>query len=247
MAHVRPSRPSTALEIMYGVPPLDLFIHNYAQNAAIRVKPDTSWQPPAKDRARVAHGRHLHHQFLAGLWQADTDEINYEKVWEKNYTVQIPTKEIDMLPSGDIDAYTDGSLMGGKSGAGVRTVLTRAIAYTRFQPDFYSATVYFIIQSGSASCCTELLLYRVTHHSTPKQFRSLINSSLIVGIRVLFRPSRSLRLSGQTWSQTWVKNPTPESESSRQRLQTISTFGPDCRQRHFITHFNLLHVREKRQ
>jgi hypothetical protein len=35
-----------------------------------------------------------------------------------NYTVQIPTKEIDMLPSGDIDAYTDGSLMGGKSGAG---------------------------------------------------------------------------------------------------------------------------------
>jgi hypothetical protein len=33
-------------------------------------------------------------------------------------TVQIPTKEIDMLPSGDIDAYTDGSLMGGKSGAG---------------------------------------------------------------------------------------------------------------------------------
>jgi hypothetical protein len=49
---------------------------------------------------------------------ADTDEIIHENVWEKNYTVQIPTKEIDMLPSGDIDAYTDGSLMWGKSGAG---------------------------------------------------------------------------------------------------------------------------------
>jgi hypothetical protein len=103
---------------MYGVPPLDLFIQNCAQNAAIRVKPDTSWQPPAKDRAWVPHGRHLQHQFPAGLWQADTDEITHENVWEKNYTVQIPTKETDMLPSGDIDAYTDGSLMVGKSGAG---------------------------------------------------------------------------------------------------------------------------------
>jgi hypothetical protein len=118
IAYVRPSTPSAALEIMYGVPPLDLFIQNCAQNAAIRVKRDTSWQPPAKDRARVAHGRHLQHQFPAGLWQADTDEITHENVWEKNYTVQIPTKEIEMLPSGDIDAFTDGSLMGGKSGAG---------------------------------------------------------------------------------------------------------------------------------
>jgi hypothetical protein len=116
IAHVRPSTPLAALEIMYGVPPLDLFIQNCAQNAAIRVKPDTSWQPLAKVRAIFAHGRHLQHQFPAELWQADTDEITHENVWEKNYTVQFPTKEIDMLPSGDIDAYTDGSLMGGKSG-----------------------------------------------------------------------------------------------------------------------------------
>jgi hypothetical protein len=42
ISHVRPSTPSAALD-MYGVPPLDLFIQNCAQNAAIRVKPDTSW------------------------------------------------------------------------------------------------------------------------------------------------------------------------------------------------------------
>jgi hypothetical protein len=66
----------------------------------------------------VAHGRHLQHQFPAGLWQANTDEITLQKVWEKNYTVHLPTKEIDMLPSGDIVAYTEGSLMGGRSGAG---------------------------------------------------------------------------------------------------------------------------------
>jgi hypothetical protein len=66
----------------------------------------------------VAHGKHLQHQFPAGLWQADTDEITHLKVWKKNYTVHLPTNNIYMLPSKDIDAYTDGSLMGGKSGAG---------------------------------------------------------------------------------------------------------------------------------
>jgi hypothetical protein len=75
-------------------------------------------QPQAKAKAQVAHGRHLQHQFPAGLWQADTDKITHPKVWEKNYTVHLPTKEINMLPSGDIDAYTDGSLMGARSGAG---------------------------------------------------------------------------------------------------------------------------------
>jgi hypothetical protein len=99
IAHVRPSTPSAGLEVMYGVPPLDLFIQNCAQNAAIRVKPDITWQPQAKAKARVAHGRHLQHQFPAGLWQADTDEITHQKVWEKNYTVHLPTNEIDMLPS----------------------------------------------------------------------------------------------------------------------------------------------------
>jgi hypothetical protein len=48
IAHVRPSTPSAALEVMYGVPPHDLFIQNCARNAAIRVKPDTTWQPQAK-------------------------------------------------------------------------------------------------------------------------------------------------------------------------------------------------------
>jgi hypothetical protein len=55
IAHVRPSTPSAALEVMYRTPPLDLFIQNCAQNAAIRVKPDTTWQPQAKAKARVAH------------------------------------------------------------------------------------------------------------------------------------------------------------------------------------------------
>jgi hypothetical protein len=126
VAHVRPSTPSTALEVMYGVPPLDPHIKNYAHNAAIRVKPDTSWQLPVRPKARVSHRKYLEHSFPPGLWQADTDEIPKVKTWGERYTVAFPTKKVDMLPSGDSDAYTDGSLMAGRSGAGAYMLRDRA-------------------------------------------------------------------------------------------------------------------------
>jgi hypothetical protein len=123
---VRPSTPSTALEVMYGVLPLDLHINNCAQNDAIRVRPDTSWKLPVRPKARVSHGKYIEHNFPPGLWQADTDEISKEKTWGKRYTVAFPTKKVDMLPSGDYDAYTDGSLMAGQSGAGAYMLRDRA-------------------------------------------------------------------------------------------------------------------------
>jgi hypothetical protein len=126
VAHVRPSTPSTALEVMYGVPPLDLYINNCAQNAAIRVRPDTSWQLPVRPKARVSLGKYLEHSFSPGLWHADTDEIPKEKIWGKRYTVAFPTKKVDRLPSGDYDAYTNGSLMAGGSGAGAYMLRDRA-------------------------------------------------------------------------------------------------------------------------
>jgi hypothetical protein len=49
----------------------------------ISVQPDTSWQLQAKSRVRVAHGRHLQHQFPTGLWQVDNDEITHQKVWKQ--------------------------------------------------------------------------------------------------------------------------------------------------------------------
>jgi ribonuclease HI len=40
--------------------------------------------------------------------------------------VAFPTKKVDMLPSGDYDAYTDGSLTTGRSGAGAYMLRDRA-------------------------------------------------------------------------------------------------------------------------
>jgi hypothetical protein len=52
IAHTRPSTTSAALEIMYGVPPLDLFIQNCAQNAFLLRQStiiDLSRNPPLGD------------------------------------------------------------------------------------------------------------------------------------------------------------------------------------------------------
>jgi hypothetical protein len=54
------------------------------------------------------------------------DEIRKEKTWRKRYTVASPTKKVDMLPSGDYEAYTDGCLMAGRSGAGAYKLRDRA-------------------------------------------------------------------------------------------------------------------------
>jgi ribonuclease HI len=52
--------------------------------------------------------------------------IPKEKAWEKRYTVAFPTKKVDMLPSVNYDAYTDGSLMAGRSGADAYNLRNRA-------------------------------------------------------------------------------------------------------------------------
>jgi hypothetical protein len=98
VAHVRPGTPSTALEIMYGVPPLELHIKNCAQNAAIRVQPDTSWQPPVLPKARVGHEKYLEHSFPQGLWQADTDEIPKENTWGRDKQWPSPPKRLTSFP-----------------------------------------------------------------------------------------------------------------------------------------------------
>jgi ribonuclease HI len=112
-----------------------------AQNAGLRVRPDTSWQLPVRPRARVSHGKYLEHSFPPGLWQADTDEIPKEKTWGKRYTVAIPTRKVDMLPSGYYDAYTDDSLMAGQSGAGAYMLRDRA-NYCSFRGNTKQATVF---------------------------------------------------------------------------------------------------------
>jgi hypothetical protein len=51
IAHVRPGSPSAALEIMYGVPPLDLFIQNCAQ---IR-QSESNRTPPGNPLQKTKH------------------------------------------------------------------------------------------------------------------------------------------------------------------------------------------------
>jgi hypothetical protein len=158
IAHVWPGTPSAALEICYGVVPLDLQVEYTAQAAAIRVKPDTSDLPPAKPKGRTAHARHLESHFPAGLWQIETDECCKEKAWSKNYKDGFPKHKVDMLPKGDLDAYTDGSLMAGRSGAGAVTYEKRqAICHVRSNTG--AATVYQSERLGIKAAADVLLSF----------------------------------------------------------------------------------------
>jgi hypothetical protein len=89
-----------------------------AQAVEIRMTLDTSDLPPAKLKGRTAHARHMESQFPAGRWQIETDKCCKEKAWSKNSMVGFPIVTVDMLIKGDLETYTDGSLMAGRSGAG---------------------------------------------------------------------------------------------------------------------------------
>jgi hypothetical protein len=68
-----------ALEIMYGVPPLDLFIQNCAQNAAIRKKKQT---PPGNHRQKPG----------PELLMVDTFNISSQQVYGKLTQMKSPIK-----------------------------------------------------------------------------------------------------------------------------------------------------------
>jgi ribonuclease HI len=118
VAHVRKGTPTAALEIMYGVPPLDLFITEMALKATTRIPCDEIWQPRVRLRQKVVigHMRFLELSAPERFWALKYDECSPEYLWEQNYTIDL--SPANMCPHGDYDAYTDGSLMNGRTGAG---------------------------------------------------------------------------------------------------------------------------------
>jgi hypothetical protein len=99
ISHVRPSTLLAALEIVYGVPPLDLFTRNCAQNAAIQVKQDTSWQPPAKAKDSIAHGRHLQHQFPPGYGRQTPMRSPMKTSCKRTTQSNSPQKKLTCCPA----------------------------------------------------------------------------------------------------------------------------------------------------
>ena len=112
IAKLRPSTPTTALQIIYNVPPLDLFLWETAQKTILRTCADPKWVPnPTKGH------QHLLLEFLPPVSRQGLDNIKKTLTWEMNYYVEIGDGK-DVIGRPDWTCYTDGSYMDGLAGAG---------------------------------------------------------------------------------------------------------------------------------
>ena len=125
IAKVRPSTPTSALEIIYDVPPLDLFIKETALKTALRLGINPTWIP----QLTKGH-QHVLLESLSTLSLGEATSLNptlcpqqcmddnrKELSWEKNYSVLIGDgKDLTYMP--DWSAYTDGSRLEGRAGSG---------------------------------------------------------------------------------------------------------------------------------
>ena len=124
IAKVRPSTPTSALEIIYNVPPLDLFIKETAQKTALRLGIDPKWVP----HTTKGH-QHLILESLQFMLVGDTvsnptrlpercmDDNIKEISWDMNYSVEIGNGN-DLTHTPDWSCYTDGSRLECRAGAG---------------------------------------------------------------------------------------------------------------------------------
>ena len=120
---VRHSTPTAALEIIYNISPLDLFIKENSLKTAARLGISPKWVPQGTKG-------HQHILFVALPKSAGRglDDTATTMVWEKNYTVHIGNGTD--IRRRDIACYTDGSKMDGLSGAGGIIVEGNKIVYT---------------------------------------------------------------------------------------------------------------------
>ena len=117
IANVRYSTPTAALELIYNIAPLHLQIREKARMAFLRLgdERNTQWQPTYHDRMRrFGHLEYIRRSLPP--MEEDDDAIPPIPNWDKKYTVTTarnnpPTRE-------GTAAYTDGSLLAGRSGAG---------------------------------------------------------------------------------------------------------------------------------
>ena len=116
IAKVRPSTPTSALEIIYNVPPLDLFMWEVAQKTALRIGINPTWVP-----TNTKGHQHLILETLPNLSGRALDDTIKTISWEKNYVVEIGDGK-DFAHKPEWSCYTDGSRLNELSGAGSITL-----------------------------------------------------------------------------------------------------------------------------
>lgn len=117
IANVRYSTPTAALELIYNIPPLHLQIREKARMSFLRLGDarHTQWTTTYPDRMeRYGHLEYIRRSLP--LMEEDDDVIPPTPNWDRKYT--ITTARNNPPTRSGTAAYTDGSLLAGRSGAG---------------------------------------------------------------------------------------------------------------------------------
>jgi ribonuclease HI len=118
IAPVRRSTATAALEIIYNIEPLDLFIREVAAKAFLRVEPKFTWIPTLNSCRSEDHIRLVHDMIPDSVLHAEKEAITSHMVWQRSYSVDLSTEGEDYTGEGHT-CYTNGSLKEGHAGAGV--------------------------------------------------------------------------------------------------------------------------------
>ena len=116
IAPVRKSTPTAALELLYDIMPLHLFLQEHALKTAIRVGIDPQWIPTT-----TKGHQHLLIKSLPLELRKKSDSHSVTLDWEQNYSVVIGDGAD--IPHRDWKCYSDGSRTGQKAGSGAVILL----------------------------------------------------------------------------------------------------------------------------
>lgn len=107
--------PTAALEVILGLPPLDLFIQQEAVMSALRLKLLGEWKN--QDGPVAALWEDIKQVYP--LFEAPCDRISKTHIFNRNYQIELLETEKDQSGINEVRIYTDGSRMGSGTGAGV--------------------------------------------------------------------------------------------------------------------------------
>ena len=113
------STPQASLELIYNIPPLDLYLNEIGLTTYIRLKPQLEKPWASKLAFAIPHLLHWDNQ-MKTLFQNETDDRCCETSWEKNYHVILTSfnNNLQTIKPSEYNIYTDGSKTSNGVGAG---------------------------------------------------------------------------------------------------------------------------------
>ena len=147
IAPVRKSTPTAALELLYDVLPLHLFLKEHALKTALRLEISPKWFP----RDTKGHQHKLLDSLPNEIRGCKMDNARTSTIWEQNYEVLIGMGD-DIPIKRDWTCYTDGSKVGKRAGSGGIILRNgeefKKVAYSVGQAEVFQAEVSAIAASA---------------------------------------------------------------------------------------------------